>query len=82
MAGPQPADVRETGESEHQGEQEEAAAPGQHVEQRDRDQRAGAPRELEPGLEAGERAAAQVLGAVALQEAVERDADRPRHRSR
>ena len=87
VAGPQAADVGEPGEAEHEGQEEEAAAPGQHVEQRDRDQRAGAPRELEPRLEPGERAPAQVLGTVALQQAVERDAtgrgtDRDRERDR
>ena len=74
VSGPQTADVGEAGEAEDEREQEEAAAAGEDVEQHDRDQRARAPRELEAGLEAGERAAAQVLGTVALQQAVERDA--------
>ena len=58
---------------ERHPEGEVALAGREDVEERDRDERARHPHELEAGLEPGEVATPQVLRTVALQERVERD---------
>jgi hypothetical protein len=74
----QASGIRQADEAEHEREHEETDSACDHAEQRDGDQRADHPHQLETRFEARERAAAHLVGPVALHETVERELARAR----